>query len=281
MKILYATDIHGNQVLVKKLIKLSKYSSNLIIGGDVCATHFVPIINYGNKIILHKFNLAVELKKKNAIDYKEKLFDLGYISWYGSIRSFENFNKIKYCKEMQAKSLKITLNKLKKHFKNILIILGNDDWSGLEIILNKDKEVVNLNKKVMKLNNYEFVGFSYVPLTPFKTYFELKEREINKKLNKLISKVENYKNSVWVFHSPPYNSDLDLTMIGAVGSKSIRKFIERKQPKLFLCGHIHESAGIINIGKTICINSGSENEINMLRAVLIDLNKMEMNFFRE
>jgi Icc-related predicted phosphoesterase len=41
-----------------------------------------------------------------------------------------------------------------------------------------------------------------------------------------------------------------------VGSSVIRTFIEREQPDLVLCGHIHESRGVDEIGETQIVNPG-------------------------
>jgi Icc-related predicted phosphoesterase len=55
-----------------------------------------------------------------------------------------------------------------------------------------------------------------------------------------------------------------------VGSVAIRKFIETKQPKLTLHGHIHESARLTGgwkdqIGSTICISAAHDgNELALI-----------------
>jgi Icc-related predicted phosphoesterase len=55
-----------------------------------------------------------------------------------------------------------------------------------------------------------------------------------------------------------------------VGSKAVRKMIEKYQPFLGLHGHIHESSGSMKIGKTYCVNPGSEYAEGILRAFLIE-----------
>jgi Icc-related predicted phosphoesterase len=41
------------------------------------------------------------------------------------------------------------------------------------------------------------------------------------------------------------------------GSRSVAPFIERNQPELFFCGHIHEAAGVSEkIGNTAARNVG-------------------------
>jgi Icc-related predicted phosphoesterase len=41
-----------------------------------------------------------------------------------------------------------------------------------------------------------------------------------------------------------------------VGSTVVRAFVEREQPQLVLCGHIHESRGTDEIGRTQIVNPG-------------------------
>ena len=48
-----------------------------------------------------------------------------------------------------------------------------------------------------------------------------------------------------------------VVMHGA-GSHSVRRAIENHQPILGLHGHIHELAGAVKIGRTLCVNPGSE-----------------------
>ena len=63
---------------------------------------------------------------------------------------------------------------------------------------------------------------------------------------------------VLVWHAPPANTALDKTADGIhVGSRAIREFIDKHQPKYFFCGHIHEAAGVeVQIGKTKARNVG-------------------------
>ena len=57
----------------------------------------------------------------------------------------------------------------------------------------------------------------------------------------------------------------------SVGSIAVRRAIERHQPLLGLHGHVHESDGIDRIGRTLCINPGSQYADGILRGALITL----------
>ncbi len=73
------------------------------------------------------------------------------------------------------------------------------------------------------------------------------------KLNRFLR--EN-KNAVLISHAPPYNC-LDKIPSGKhIGSKVLLRAIKKYQPKLVLCGHIHEAKGEAKIGKTKVINLG-------------------------
>jgi Icc-related predicted phosphoesterase len=59
--------------------------------------------------------------------------------------------------------------------------------------------------------------------------------------------------------------------MGPVGSTAVRTFIERHQPLLALHGPVHESKGVENIGRTLCINPGSEYTSGVLNCVIVSV----------
>ena len=69
---------------------------------------------------------------------------------------------------------------------------------------------------------------------------------------------------ICVFHSPPHGTACDQVARGVhVGSREVRKFMERVRPVLGLHGHIHESPEVSGrfadrIGPTICVNAGQK-----------------------
>jgi Icc-related predicted phosphoesterase len=61
-----------------------------------------------------------------------------------------------------------------------------------------------------------------------------------------------------------------------VGSHAVRQIIEEYQPLLTLHGHIHESRGATTIGRTVCINPGSEYNSGRLLGVLVTVTDHEV-----
>lgn len=73
---------------------------------------------------------------------------------------------------------------------------------------------------------------------------------------------EDLRKTIYVMHSPPWGTHLDGIQGGHhVGSRAIRNFIASGQPLLSLHGHIHEGPRLSGdykdrIGKTLCVNPG-------------------------
>jgi Icc-related predicted phosphoesterase len=82
--------------------------------------------------------------------------------------------------------------------------------------------------------------------------------------------------TVYVFHAPPFNTNLDRLHGGEpVGSIAIRRFIEDHQPLLTLHGHIHETVDASGshtnvIGQTVSMSPGNMPEDKHAKAILVD-----------
>ena len=88
-------------------------------------------------------------------------------------------------------------------------------------------------------------------------------------------------------HNPPYDTGLDIApklpsalkvssaggvpMVGPVGSKAVRALIERVQPIASLHGHIHKSRKITKLGRTVCVNPGSQYSEGRLDGVVMEI----------
>ena len=185
-------------------------------------------------------------------------------------------------KELLLKIKKI--RKISGEKTRFILILGNDDPRVFEkIFLDADKKgLINyVHNKTIELDGLFTSGYAYVPPTPFQlkdwekydvsrfvdvgtvspengirtiviNEDKIRHSTISEDLETL-SKNAPIEKTIFLFHSPPYDSYLDRAEVDGqkvdyapldvhVGSIAIQRFIENKQPMLTLHGHIHESA---------------------------------------
>jgi len=126
--------------------------------------------------------------------------------------------------------------------------------------------------------------------TPWKTPREVSEEELGKMIEEMALKVPDMQKAIFNFHDPPKDSTLDtcpmldwdqdppaqITQGGQVvlfgaGSVAVRDAIEKHKPMLGLHGHIHESQSVAKIGRTTCINPGSEYAEGVLRGCIVNI----------
>ncbi|NSX56487.1 metallophosphoesterase family protein [Parasulfitobacter algicola] len=110
-----------------------------------------------------------------------------------------------------------------------------------------------LHGQSVEIDGVTIFGIGYaIPVTPFGSWScDLSEDTAEEMLNACGSA------DILVSHSPP-KGVADITSAGqSVGSTSVRAAIERVQPKLMFCGHIHDSWGKSGqIGETQVHNLG-------------------------
>lgn len=135
--------------------------------------------------------------------------------------------------------------------------------------------IISIHGKCAEIGGFSFLGVGGSSPSPFDTPFELSEEEIDDVLTKGFNCCET-EEIILVSHSPPRNMSVDFTHSGEhVGSVKVRKFVENVQPKLVLCGHIHEASGVDHVGRTVVVNPGSARHG---RCALIEIDeKVEVN----
>lgn len=161
------------------------------------------------------------------------------------------------------------LDLVKESDTTCFCVPGNCDPKSILQVL--DKRGVNLHGRCAKLGELNFLGLGGSNLTPFNTPFELTEAEIQEELATV--SCETVGEVVLVTHAPPHGTKVDRIREGThVGSKSIRQFIEQRQPLLALCAHVHEGRGVDQIGRTLVVNPGPMIK-GFAAEVIIDENK--------
>ena len=207
---------------------------------------------HGNKIIARNLK---EFLENSDVDELIICGDIGGKNWGGTLIEFG---------KKQKQDLDDILNILQSDKYRTQFILSNDDWMEADSYDLRYLPNCHYTKQFL-------VPFELVHITPFTTNREANENKIAYELSKL--QIDNQ--SIVVAHDPPYKC-LDKCSDGReVGSKSIRKLIEEKQPKIWLCGHIHEAAGVDKIGNTMVFNCACRHERNELRGWIIDTETLD------
>ncbi len=165
----------------------------------------------------------------------------------------------------------------KKHAEEVLSILeginiaaipGNLDTQ--EVLETLEERNISIHAKKKKIGRHCFIGFGGGMWEKDSGKLLFPENEMAEKVMKL---AENETNIVLAVHVPPFNTNLDRKYHAHFGSQTVRKLIEKIQPEIFVCGHIHESFGQERIGKTLCVNAAAAKEG---RAAIIETGKKPM-----
>jgi len=131
----------------------------------------------------------------------------------------------------------------------VLAIRGNTDLPRVDGLLNHYPNTVCLHLKEYIINGIQFAGVGGTIPLPFRSQLALCENRVLKKFENLVNE-----NTVLVVHPPPWGILDEAFHRFHAGSKGLYRFIHRYQPKLVLCGHIHEKSGSETIGKTVVVN---------------------------
>lgn len=135
----------------------------------------------------------------------------------------------------------------------LMAVAGNIDSPQIERHLKKLG--VSLNACCRQVGGVAFFGCSAAPIS-IGTPYEISEDDIAERLQRGAAGAENGRLRVLVSHAPP-RGVLDWTGSGVhAGSEAVRAFVEREQPTLVICGHIHEAAGQQRLGSTLVVNCG-------------------------
>ncbi len=148
----------------------------------------------------------------------------------------------------------------KKIGKPIILIPGNHETDAtVDFWVKKySPGVYNLHGRAMKFYDIGIFGVGGANIG----LFQLDDDEFFDALKKSHKKIKDARIKIMVTHAPPYGTKVDMIGLTHVGSRGIREAIEKFQPDICVCGHIHETFGIEDkIGKTKIINVGRKGTI--------------------
>lgn len=303
-RLFYATDIHGSEQTYRKFINAGKfYDVNVIVmGGDITGKLLIPIILENNG----HYRATIQDRVENITtdgELKELTKRLGLLGFYYKIMEEDEYLKlssetveieklfIQLAKDRLTEWVELAETRLAGTGIRCFVTGGNDD--APEVL----KTIENLNAEsfiacegdiVYVDDDHTMVSVGFSTPTPWDTPREMDDEDLGKFIEKMVENIPNMSRTIFNFHDPPVDSTLDTcpmldwntdppepimkagqqVMHGA-GSQSVRNAIEKYQPMLGLHGHIHESQGVANIGRTTCINPGSEYGEGILRGCIV------------
>jgi Icc-related predicted phosphoesterase len=303
-RVLFTCDIHASEIVLKKAIKaVSSYNADvLIIGGDLTGKAVVPFVKQDSNLwFCNPFGKVEYLKSREDLERRMQDFrNRGYYCFETTMdrvlelqKSPEKFNElfIHLAVETIKKWDEMIEATVPKNIK-VIISPGNDDPFEIDEVLKKSERIVYPEGRVVDIDDHhQMISLGWSAPTPWKTYRECSEEKLREMLETEFKKVQSYDNLVCNFHDPPYGTALDVapqldenfkpvTTFGQVkmihvGSRAVHDVVMKYQPLLGLHGHIHESGSHCFLGRTLCLNPGSDYQKGAFKAYLIKLNRAQ------
>ncbi len=306
-RIFFTTDVHGSTVVFKKFINSAKFyeAQVIILGGDMVGKMIVPLVeqanhNYRSNYLgkVYDVQAGKELEELEQTLENSGLYPLRVSP--EEVKAFETDKSLvdkqfgKLASQRIANWLQIADERLRGTGIKCFVQPGNDDPYEIDQVFKQSEFVKNVDETVVMVDeDHEMVSVGAANQTPWHCPRDLPEEELTRRIEAVIGQLKNPANAIFNLHVPPYDTNLDvapeidenltpkLSLAGgfkmiSVGSTAVRAMIEKYQPLVGLHGHIHESRSAQKIGRTTCINPGSEYGEGVIRGVIVDLSKQKL-----
>lgn len=308
LKLFYATDLHGSETVFRKWLNAATHygADVLLMGGDLTGKMLVPIIEEPDGTFSARFEGGVLRADgpKEAEQLEKSLRTRGYYTermtheMKASIHTKEQVDDLfrRHIGEVLSHWVELADERIDPGELPAVWMPGNDDMDFVDEYANSSKAVQNGDGKVIEIDGYSLLSIGNANVTPWNCPRDVTEDVLAKKIDELAQQVPDMSKCIFNVHAPPWGSNLDLapeldddfkpTMdagglkMKAVGSTAVLEAIRTYQPLLALHGHIHECSAGVKVGRTLCINTGSEYHEGGLRGslVILDPKKGVKNF---
>lgn len=305
-RLFFATDLHGSERTFRKFINAGKfYEANLLVmGGDITGKLLIPIIKEGHGHYRATLQGRVEHLETEA-DLQRSIEKIGLLGFYSRIMAEDEFKALQadpsavdalfhdLARQRLIAWMDLAETRLASTGIKCYVTGGNDDDPEVLKVLRREsaQAFIACEDRVVQVDEeHTMVSLAHSNPTPWKTPREVSEEQLAQMIEQVVAPVSDLTHCIFNFHVPPVDSTLDtcpmldwttdppaqITRAGqpvlhGAGSASVRRAIEKLQPVLGLHGHIHESQGMTKIGRTVCINPGSEYGEGILRGCLVNV----------
>ena len=300
MRIFYASDVHGSDRCFRKFLGARRFYSAdaLVIGGDITGKAIVPLVSTGDGEVRATFlgtdHVLTGAEEVGALE--ARIADTGYYSHRctpeeeAALRADPDALHDLFVGKIVERVEQWMALADEKLDVPCFVNAGNDDPPEIDAVIDAAERVAFLEGRVVRMPaDIELASCGYANRTPWNCPRDVEESELAERLAAVVEQVEDPAWAMFNFHCPPYDSQIDLgprldedmrlrqtaggVEMHPVGSTACRAVIERYQPLMGLHGHLHESRGTVKIGRTLCVNPGSEYTEGVLRGVIIDVHE--------
>jgi uncharacterized protein len=298
LAIFFATDLHGSTVCFKKFVNAAKFydASVLILGGDVTGKMVVPIARQDDGTYLTSFaGQEMRLKREDEVaGFEERVTNMGF---YPKVVTESEFQDLAGEEQRQEELfhelirsrlvewLEYAETRLGDGSVKCFAAPGNDDAFFVDELIADSSAIELLEGKVVELDGFEMLTTGWSNETPWHTERECTEDGLRERIEPMIERIRDPQRAVFNIHVPPHHTNLDQCpqldeelrpvhhggnpVMASAGSTTVRELIETYQPVLGLHGHIHEGRGVTHLGRTVCVNPGSNYSEGVLNGSLI------------
>jgi len=246
---LSASDLHGNILHYEKIkqIVLDQKISFVFFCGDLLPTNGVKWSPESNTRTIQN---QKDFIKEYFLDYLDKLSKYSYVyAIFGNDDFKSNFI---YLKKVNDKVFFLNNQVVRLHVAEQDLFVAGYPYVSLTPFLHKDWEKWDSSSSILDHKIYKTEGYisnknQHLPISFLSHQDGLST--IADDLENLAQKCDP-KRTIFIIHEPPFDTPLDVIAkdnkfikdgITHIGSKSVRKFIEKYQPLLTMHGHIHET----------------------------------------
>ena len=142
--------------------------------------------------------------------------------------------------------------------KKVILIPGNHESIATADFLAELYGATNLHGYSIKAGDVGFFGCGGANIG----LLQLSEKEIYDLLQKGYDKIKDSKTKIMVTHVHPSETKIARFTQFFPGSTGLKRAVDKLQPDILLCSHVHEAEGIEEkIGKTRVINVGKKGKI--------------------
>ena len=314
-RLFFATDLHSSERTYRKFINAGKFYDVdvLVMGGDITGKLLIPIIKAKNGHTRATLQGRVE-QLTTEEELKGLMARLDVLGFYYKVMEEDEFQTTSSNPEAVSKLFNELARQRLSNWVDLaeerlagtgikcFVTGGNDDEPEVLEVMKRDGNQSFFaceNEMVYVDEDHPMISVGFSTPTPWKTPREVSDEKLGEMIEAMISKVPDLKKAIFNFHDPPVDSSLDTCpmldwdkdppeqimqggqpILFGAGSKSVREAIEKYKPMLGLHGHIHESQSVAKIGRTTCVNPGSEYGEGILRGCLINFVDGEVKGFQ-